>query len=410
MHAFAEMTQKLRADPGKLGLVAVNGGFLSKYGAAVLSTTPADWKACKTENLQQRLDAAPRVRITRVAEGEGTIRSYTINYAKGVPVNGVIVGELSDGTRFLANNADSETLAEMVETDPLGRSIHVRHRAEGNRFVLDKDRLAAIYPPTVPLLRDFYETAIVERRGHVLEVTINRPDQGNSISQQAHVDLDEIFNAYEAAPTLWVAILTGAGDKAFCAGADLKSAASGIVIPLSGWAGLTNRRRTKPLIAAVNGVAFGGGLEVSLACDMIVADPSARFGLTEVKVGLIAGAGGAIRLPRQIPRKIATEMLLTGRHMGAEEALGWGLVNRLSAPGEALVEARKLADEITSVSPTSVRLTMQIIAEGDREPDDVKATADMYHSTAINALMTSEDMMEGLAAFAQKRPPAWKNL
>ena len=409
MHGFATMTEKLRAHPGKLGLVAVNGGFLSKYGAAVLSTTPAEWTPCKKEGIQRLLDAEPRPKITRMAEGPAKILSYTINYAKGVPAQAIVVGELEDGTRFLANQADPETLAEAVEKDPLGRAIYVTHRPEGNRFLFDRARLEAVYPPVRPGFSDSYETLLVERRGHVLEVTINRPEQRNSISAQTHLDLDAVFNAYEADPDLWVAILTGAGDKAFCAGADLKGAASGVVIPLSGFAGLVARRRTKPLIAAVNGVALGGGLEIGLSCDIIVADPAARFGLTEVKVGLIAGAGGAIRLPRQIPRKIAVEMLLTGRHMPAEEAARWGLVNRVSAPGGALAEARKLADEIASVSPTSVRLTMQIIQEGDREPDDVKATAAMLHSTAVDGLSTSEDMIEGLSAFAQKRPPVWKN-
>ncbi|MET0362082.1 MAG: acetyl-CoA acetyltransferase [Sphingobium sp.] len=410
MHAFATMTEKLRSAPGARGLIGVNGGFLSKYGAAVLSTTPAEWKACEKESIQKRLDAAPRPQVAKVAQGEGRILSYTINYAKGVPAQAIVVGEFADGTRFLANNADPATLAEAVETDPLGRSIAVTHRPEGNRFAFDRARLEAAYPDTRPAFRDAYETTTVERRGHVLEVTINRPEQRNSISHQTHLDLDEIFNAYEADPDLWVAILTGAGDKAFCAGADLKEAArAGGAIPLSGFAGLTNRRRTKPLIAAVNGVALGGGLEISLACDMIVADPAAKFGLTEVKVGLIAGAGGAIRLPRQIPRKIAVEMLLTGRHMDVEEARGWGLVNRVSAPGEVLAEARRLADEIAACSPVSVRLTMQIIQEGDKIPDDVEATAAMLHSNALDGLMISEDTAEGLAAFAQKRSPIWKN-
>jgi len=410
MHAFATMTERLRVDPGTFGLVAVNGGFLSKYGAAVLSTVPAAWSPCEKESIQRRLDAAPRPRIARVAEGRATILSYTIHYAKGVPAQAIVVGELADGTRFLANQADPETLAEAVEKDPLGREITVIHRPEGNRFAFDPVRLEAVYPPVKPAFSDSYETLLVERRGRVLEVTINRPEQRNSISAQAHLDLDAVFNAYEADPDLWVAILTGAGDKAFCAGADLKNAAGGgMAIPLSGFAGLVARRRTKPLIAAVNGIAFGGGLESSFSCDMIVADPAARFGLTEVKVGLVAAAGGAIRLPRQIPRKIALEMLLTGRHMTAQEAERWGLVNRISAPGDALGEARAFAAEIASVSPTSVRLTMQIVQEGDQEPDDIKATAATLHSTAIDDLSISEDMVEGLSAFAQKRQPVWKN-
>jgi len=407
-HAIATMVEKLREAPGELGLVGANGGFLSKYGAAVLSTTPARWRPCEHERLQRRLDAAPKPRVAHIANGAGRVLSYTITYAKGIPSLVVIVGELDDGRRFLANNADPATLAEAIENDPLGKRVVVTRRAEGNRFAFDRATLEQVFPVSAPTFRDRYETLLVERRGRVLEITINRPDQRNSISAQAHVDLDEVFNAYEADPDLWVAILTGAGDKAFCAGADLKGGV-GAAIPLTGFAGLTSRRRSKPLIAAVNGVAFGGGLEISLACDMIVADPAARFGLTEVKVGMIAAGGGAARLPRQIPRKIAIEMLLTGRYMTAEEAERRGLVNRLSEPGEAMAEARRLADEITAGSPTSVRLTMQLLRESDAIADETEGAATAMHSPALDSLLTSQDMKEGIAAFAQKRRPNWKN-
>ena len=173
------------------------------------------------------------------------------------------------------------------------------------------------------MLRDDYEFIKVHRDGHLLEVTINRPDVRNCLHPPAHEELDEVFDAFFADRELWVAIITGEGTKAFCAGNDLVYSASGkpMYVPLNGFAGLTSRRNMhKPVIAAVNGFAMGGGFEIAMACHLVVADEAAKFALSEVKVGLIAGAGGVIRLPRSIPPKVANELILTGRRIGAEEA------------------------------------------------------------------------------------------
>ena len=156
-----------------------------------------------------------------------------------------------------------------------------------------------------------------------MEITINRPEVRNCLHPPAHEELAEVFDAYFADPRLWVAIITGAGDKAFCAGNDLIYSTSGkpMHTPLSGFAGLTSRRAmTKPVIAAVNGFALGGGFEIAMACHLVVADESATFALSEVKVGLIAGAGGLIRLPRAVPPKVATELILTGRRIDASRS------------------------------------------------------------------------------------------
>jgi acetyl-CoA C-acetyltransferase len=410
-HAFATMVERLRAQPGTFGLVAVNGGFLSKYGAAVLSTSPAEWTDCPQAELQEELDKAPRPQVAREPVGEGRILTYTLAYTKGVPSRGVIIGELRSGERFIANEADPETLAAMVAEDPIGRTVHVCATPLGNRFAFDAVALAARFARPAPRLRDGYEHVLVARRGHVLEVTINRPDVRNCLSPVANDELDEIFDAFEADAELWVAILTGAGST-FCAGADLKWQASGKPswMPRGGFAGITSRvGRTKPIIAAVSGTAFGGGFETCLAADMVVADPAARFALSEVKVGVIAAAGGIARLTRQIPRKIALELLLTGRPFGVEEARAIGIVNHVSAAGEVLAEARRLADEIAAVSPTSVRLTMQMIHELDAFPNGDEAARAAVHSPALDDLATSDDMIEGLTAFAQKRAPHWKN-
>jgi acetyl-CoA C-acetyltransferase len=163
----------------------------------------------------------------------------------------------------------------------------------------------------------------------------------------------------------------------------------------------------KPVIAAVNGFAMGGGTEIALACHLVVADASAQFALSEVKVGLIAGAGGLVRLPRTVPEKVATEMILTGRRITAAEALQYGLVNRVTEPGQALDGARALAAEILAGSPTSVRLSLQVMAETRGIPDVTDAVT--YRSAALDELLTSEDMIEGVSAFAAKRTPHWRN-
>ena len=279
----------------------------------------------------------------------------------------------------------------------------------GNRIAFSSERLDALFPPKAPQLRDKYEFMIVERRGRVLEITMNRPEARNALHPPAHEELDEIFDAFHADPELWVAILTGAGKESFTAGNDLKwSARNTVYLPKSGFAALTTRgNRTKPIIAAVNGFALGGGLEICMACDLVVADANAKFGLTEVRVGLIAGAGGLIRLPRRVPRMLATEMILTGRRLTVEEAQNAGLVNRVAPAGEALEVARKLAEEILEGSPTSIRLSLQVMRDTESIPDELAACR--WKHPALDELMTSEDAIEGPMAFAQKRKPSWKN-
>jgi acetyl-CoA C-acetyltransferase len=226
----------------------------------------------------------------------------------------------------------------------------------------------------------------------------------------ANDELDHTFDAYFADPDLWVAILTGAGDKAFSAGNDLIYSGSGkpMWVPKNRFAGLTSRRHLpKPVIAAVNGFAMGGGCEIALTCHLVVAGATAKFALSEVKVGLIAGAGGVVRLPRTVPPKLANEMILTGRRLTADEALSHGLINRVTGAGQALDGARELAAEILDSSPTSVRISLQVMQETRGIPDVVDAVT--HHSPALDELMVSEDMTEGLTAFAQKRKPRWLN-
>jgi acetyl-CoA C-acetyltransferase len=412
MHAFATMTERLRDKRDAFGLIGVNGGFISKYGAAVLSAKPAPWRGCEHAQSQRLVDAQPMPAVDKTPHGKGRILTYTVTYQKGEPDRAIIVGELENGARFLANDLDAETRDAMLEADPVGSEIWVRWTPLGNRFAFDAERLEQAFAPGAPSFREAYEFVAIERRGRVLEVTIDRPDVRNCLSPEANDELAEIFDAFEADGDLWVAIITGAGDQAFCAGADLKRQASGKPswIPESGFAGLTSRAaRTKPVIAAVNGIAFGGGFEIALACDLIVADPSARFALSEVKVGMVAAAGGIARLPREVPRKLAVELLLTGRTMTAKDAARRGLVNRISAPGVVLEEARRLAEEIVAASPTSVRLTLRMLAEADRYADAGEAARASQFSSAVDDLVVSDDFAEGIYAFAQKRVPQWRN-
>src|SRR5476649_799108 len=197
------------------------------------------------------------------------------------------------------------------------------------------------------LMKTDYQHILVQTDGRVLTVTINRPEARNALHAAANAELAEVFDAFEADDELWVAIITGAGDKAFCAGNDLKATAAGkaLDLPASGFGGLTSRFDcTKPIIAAVNGMAMGGGFEIALACDIIIAEEGAVFALPEPRVGLAAIGGGMHRLPRKIGLARAMSLLLTGKRVTATEGKELGFVAEV-AKGNAVVAARRWADE-----------------------------------------------------------------
>jgi acetyl-CoA C-acetyltransferase len=422
-HAIAEVVRRCRAAPGTFGFVGANGGVLSKYSAGIYSTTPVGWRRGRSAALQAELDERPVVAQARHADGWATVETCTVHHRRGGDT-GIVVGRLdADGRRFLATAADGddELLAllrgdlreggpDSAAGEPLGARVYVRSFGRGNRVTLTRDRMDALFLPRTPGLRERYEHVLVRRDGHLLEVTINRRDARNALHPPANDELDEIFDAYFADPDLWVAILTGAGERAFSAGNDLAWTASGkpMWVPKNGFAGLTGRAgMTKPVIAAVNGYAMGGGCEIALACHLVVADETARFALSEVRVGLAAAAGGLVRLPRAVPPAVAREMVLTGRRLSAVEALGYGLVNRVTGAGEALTGARTLAAEVLAGSPTSVRASLRMMAETDGIADTVAAVN--HPSPALDELLLSADLVEGLTAFTQKRPPVWRN-
>lgn len=256
-----------------------------------------------------------------------------------------------------------------------------------------------------------YEFAKTEKDGHLLLVTINRPDVMNAVHPPANFELEQIFNEFAGDPELWVAIVTGAGDRAFCAGNDLKYQAMGgkMSVPPTGFAGLTSRYDLdKPVIAAVNGVAMGGGFEIALACDLIVASENATFALPEPRVGLAALAGGLHRLPRQIGLKQAMGMILTGRHVPAKEGHTLGFVNEVAPAAGAVDAAKKWAAQIMECSPMSIRASKQAVAIGLTAHSVEDATEEQRGYPAVAAMFGSEDFREGPLAFAQKRKPAWK--
>jgi acetyl-CoA C-acetyltransferase len=411
MHAIAETVARARAHPGGFGLVGANGGIMSKYSVGVYAAAPAPWRPGNSKELQEQVDAWPAPPEAHHPDGWAVIETYTVRHARDGKRTGIVIGRLdADGRRFVARGDDRDDgLLELLTTgEPVGQKVYVRSFGFGNRVTVSRERMAELFPPEPLVLRDRYDHVLTRRDGHLLEVTINRPESRNSLHPLANDELDHVFSAFFADDSLWVAILAGAGGKAFCSGNDLLYSASGkpMWVPKNGFGGLTSRRdMPKPVIAAVNGYAMGGGLEIALACHLVVADATARFALSEVRVGLIAGAGGLVRLPRTVPPKVATEMILTGRRLTAPEALGYGLVNRVTEAGQALDGARALAAEILDGSPTSVRISLREMAETRGIPDVIDAVT--HPSAAFDDLRASDDMIEGLTAFAQKRPPRW---
>lgn len=243
---------------------------------------------------------------------------------------------------------------------------------------------------------------------HVALVTIDRPLARNAVDGHVAHGLDRAVRETERHPDVWVVILTGAGEQAFCAGADLKAVAAGQVETLftadGGFAGFVHHPRTKPWIAAVNGFALAGGTEIALACDFIVASQTAVFGLPEVKRGLIAAAGGVYRLVRALPRAVALELIATGAPLAAERAHAHGLVNRVVAPDALMVEALRFAETICENAPIAVRESLGIARRAYDLSDEALR---QLSEQAAQRIRLTDDFREGPRAFVEKRPPRW---
>ena len=244
-----------------------------------------------------------------------------------------------------------------------------------------------------------------ERQGHIEILTINRPEARNAINLATATALSAALDEIEADDDVWVVVLTSAGDKAFSAGMDLKAFATGeFPITDKGFGGITKRDFPKPLIAACNGSALAGGCEIMLSCDLVVAADHAKFGIPEVARGLVAGAGGLIRLPKRLPRTIALEMALTGEPITAERALQIGLVNRVVPADQLMGEALALAERIAKNAPLAVRLSKQVMIQAGELPE---SEAWAVNDAVFGEIGRSADAMEGAIAFAEKREPNW---
>jgi len=240
----------------------------------------------------------------------------------------------------------------------------------------------------------------------VMTITINRPNAKNAVNKDVAEGIAVALDALDADDNTHVVILTGAGGT-FCSGMDLKAFVTGETpyVAGRGFAGMVEKSTDKPMIAAVEGYALAGGCELAITCDLIVAADNSMFGIPEVKRGLAAAAGGLVRLPRQIPSRVAMEMALTGDFMSAERAMSVGLINQIAPAGEALAQAKALAAKIAENGPLAVKRSKQVIKESiDWSQDEMFAN----QQEITSAVFSSEDAIEGATAFAEKRKPNWK--
>lgn len=256
-----------------------------------------------------------------------------------------------------------------------------------------------------------FEFILYDKIGHIAYVTLNRPERMNALHPPLQAELARAWADYMADDALWVAILTGAGERAFSAGSDLKyrvqEADDTALRNPEGHGGHILDRCWKPIIAAVNGYAVGGGLELALRCDIIIAAEHAQFGLPESRRGLLADAGGVVQLPRRLPYHLAMGLILTGKFISAQEAHRMGLVNEVAPMAELMTAAERWAAEVCECSPLALQAAKQVVCSTIDLPADV-AMRQIENLTAVRRLRESEDYAEGPRAFNEKRKPEWK--
>jgi crotonobetainyl-CoA hydratase len=255
-----------------------------------------------------------------------------------------------------------------------------------------------------------FQYCTVERRDHIMTITLNRPEVLNAMNPAAHFELDEVFDLYASDSEMYVAIITGAGDRAFCVGTDLKelSRTNDHRKPPGGFCGITTRFDLyKPVIAAVNGLCLGGGAEIVAACDLAIASDNAEFGLVEPRVGLAALGGGALqRLAREMPMKDAMMLVLTGKRISAHDALQISLVNQVVPQADLMAAAHALANEILACAPLAVQASKQVMRQSLSISDLRCAMSTTYE--AAERMLQSHDAIEGPQAFVEKRKPQWR--
>ncbi len=388
-HAVATLVQRLREDPTSYGLSTSLGWYVTKHAIGIYSAQPptAAYRA-----LEPVVDPEPSRPALASYDGPGVVEAYTVAYDRAGPEAAMVSVVTPQGARVLLRTTDVD---DFVAHDPLGWSVEV---ARGALTVTDRGK-AAVPPPPAP-------SVLVENRGPVRIITLNRPHRRNAIDLATAQLLERVIDAFEADPTARVAVLTGTGGT-FCAGMDLKAAAAGefAITDKRGPLGIAGLPISKPVIAAVEGHALAGGCELALVSDLIVAAHDSQFGIPEPKRGLVAAAGGVLRLAQRLPRNVAMELALTGDPMPATRLAELGLVNRLADPGKVLDVALELADQIVANAPLSVEAGRRIIVEHvDWSAEEEFARQSDIAGTAV----MSQDAREGVAAFAEKRDPVWK--
>ncbi|TFH69334.1 enoyl-CoA hydratase [Gammaproteobacteria bacterium LSUCC0057] len=257
----------------------------------------------------------------------------------------------------------------------------------------------------------------VEQKSHVIRITIDRSDRLNALDPATHAEMAMALDYYQANDELWVAIVTAQGDKAFCVGSDIGVISKAqkeedYTLPETGYGGLTSRSCSKPVIVAVNGLALGGGFEIVLAADVVIAAEHAKFGLPEPKIGAAAVGGGVHRLARRLPRAQAMQLLLTGDSIDAATAMEWGLVNAVVAAEQLQSEALIWAERILQCAPLSLQATKELFDVGLQCSDEQRAIAQQQqgHYPLLYKMQRSADTQEGLQAFVEKRKPHWRGI
>ena len=411
-HAIAETVARLRDRPGSYGLVSANGGVLSKHSTGVYSTTPVPWRVRPTTALQAELNDAPSVRVAYHPDGWGTIESFVLRYGSGGTPRATVVGRLDDGRRFLATPVDQQTTGMLTDTEqPIGHRVFVRSGVAGNHVAASREAMDIALAQGGPAVRPEYGAVSVTTSGHVLEVTIDRAEHGNTLDSDTYRELGEILTAFAHDDDLWVAVLTGAGNEAFSLGADLRGIRSPLQLMLQPHNGFDasplDATPAKPVIAAINGRADGDGLALALACHLSVADETATFAVPDTALGMPPGTGILLRLPHLVGRALAYDMILTGRRIDSAEALAAGLITRTAPQGKALDLAREMAADIVARSPVATRAALTFLARTETLPD-TETTAP--HTAALaDALVAHRDPVEGMSAYHEGREPQWRN-
>ncbi|MGV3563257.1 MAG: enoyl-CoA hydratase-related protein [Nocardioides sp.] len=389
LHAVAEAVRRTRRDPASTVLVGANGGQLSKYAVGVYAARPRPWVPDDSAAVQAALDAGPRMPWTEVADGPAVVETFSVEPRRDGSRTAMLVCRDLAGRRFLATAAADEELLGLLadeDAEPIGVRVHARHVQHVNRVALSRATLDRLHPVRRPRLERVFDRITVERVGARVEVGLLRP----VLDRLAHTELDEVVSAYLADPAARTLLLHG-GDEVFCEGLDLTEIGWGgtLVTPPHGAAGLTGRADLdKPVVAAVAGAAHDAGLEVLLACHLVVAEEGATFALTQPWKGLVAEHGAHERLAALVGRRLADDLVLTGRVLDAHEALAAGLVSRVVARGGGVTVARELCERIEGAAPTAVRASLRMSRE---------VAVRGRTSRSVDEVAFSEDLLDRLS-------------